>query len=164
MILSSSNPGDIVLDPFFGTGTTGAVAKKLHRRWVGIERDEQYIKVARARIDAIDPALFDAPVFALPNRRDRPRIPFGTLIERGLLRPGQTLYFGRLGEQTATVLANGHLRRNGMVGSIHEVAKAIQGAPCNGWEHWYFLDEQTSERRPIDVLRELVRAEANHDA
>ncbi len=85
VVLSSSNPGDVVLDPFFGSGTTGAVAKKLHRRWIGIERDEQYIKVARARIDAIDPAAFSAPVFALPNRRDRPRIPFGVLIERGLL-------------------------------------------------------------------------------
>jgi DNA modification methylase len=163
VLLSSSNPGDVVLDPFFGTGTTGAVAKKLHRRWVGIERDQQYIKVARARIDAIEPAPFDAAVFALPNRRDRPRIPFGTLIERGLLRPGQTLYFGRSGEQTATVLANGHLRRNGTVGSIHEIAKAIQGAPCNGWEHWYFLDEQTSERRPIDALRELVRVDTDSD-
>jgi modification methylase len=164
VLLSSSNPGDVVLDPFFGTGTTGAVAKKLHRRWIGIERDQQYINVAQERIDAIEPGAFSEPVFALPNRRDRPRIPFGALIERGLLRPGQTLYFGQRGQQTATILASGQLRHNGTAGSIHEVARAIQGAPCNGWEHWYFLDEQTSERRPIDVLRERVRVETNHDA
>jgi modification methylase len=164
VLLSSSNPGDVVLDPFFGTGTTGAVAKKLHRRWVGIERDQQYIAVAQQRIDAIDPAEFSAPVFALPNRRDRPRIPFGALLERGLLRPGQVLFFGIRGEQTATVLASGAIRHGSQTGSIHEVAKSIQGAPCNGWEHWYFLDQQTGERLPIDVLRELVRAETNHDA
>jgi modification methylase len=164
VILSSSNPGDVVLDPFFGSGTTGAVAKKLHRRWLGIERDEQYIKVAHARIDAIDPAAFSAPVFALPNRRDRPRIPFGALLERGLLRPGQTLYFSPGGEQTATILASGQIRRNGTIGSIHEVAKAIQGAPCNGWEHWFYDDKPSGTRLPIDTLREQLRAETKDEA
>ncbi len=161
VILSSSNPGDVVLDPFFGTGTTGAVATKLHRRWVGIERDERYIDIARERIDAIQTAPFSDQVFSFANKRDRPRIPFGALLERGLLRPGQTLYFGKQGALTALVLANGQIRHNDLVGSIHEVAKAIQRAPCNGWEHWYYVDDQTSERRAIDALRELVRAEYN---
>jgi modification methylase len=161
VILSCSNPGDVVLDPFFGTGTTGAVAKKLHRHWVGIERDERYIDVARERIDAIQPVPFSDQVFSFANKRDRPRIPFGALLERGLLRPGQTLYFGKQGALTALVLANGQIRHDDLVGSIHEVAKAIQRAPCNGWEHWYYVDEQTSELRAIDVLRELVRAEYN---
>jgi site-specific DNA-methyltransferase (adenine-specific) len=158
VLLSSSNPGDVVLDPFFGTGTTGAVAKKLHRRWIGVERDARYIEVAQARIDAIAPAPFDAPVFALPNRRDRPRIPFGALLEHGLLQPGRMLFFGKHSSHSATVLANGQLRHGDLVGSIHEVAKAIQGAPCNGWEHWYYLDDSTGERFSIDTLRERVRA------
>src|SRR6266542_4376420 len=81
VILSSSNPGDVVLDPFFGTCTTGAVAKKLHRRWVGIERDERYIDIARERIDAIQTVLFSDQVFSFANKRDRPRIPFGALLE-----------------------------------------------------------------------------------
>src|SRR6266498_3783035 len=162
VILSSSNPGDVVLDPFFGTGTTGAVAKKLHRRWVGIERDQRYIDIARERIEAIQPAPFSDPIFSFANKRDRPRIPFGGLLERGLLRPGQTLYFGRQGALTALVLANGQIQHNDLVGSIHEVAKAILRAPCNGWEHWYYVDDQMGERRAIDVLRELVRAEYNN--
>ena len=94
VILSSSNPGDVVLDPFFGSGTTGAVAKRLHRRWIGIERDAGYIQVAQARIDAITPQPLDADVFDVRDKkRLRPRIAFATLLEQGLLQPGQTLWF-----------------------------------------------------------------------
>jgi site-specific DNA-methyltransferase (adenine-specific) len=159
VIQSSSNPGDVVLDPFFGSGTTGAVAKKLHRRWIGIERDPDYVQVAQARIDAIQPANLSDEVFVFEDRRSRPRIPFGQLVERGLIRPGQTLYFGRAGDHTATVLANGHLRCDGMTGSIHQVGKAIQGGPCNGWDHWYVEDPETGERVVIDALRAVIRQE-----
>jgi site-specific DNA-methyltransferase (adenine-specific) len=155
VILASSNPGDVVLDPFFGTGTTGAVAKRLHRRWIGIERDPEYIRIARERIDTMDPAPPNA--VRLPDPRREPRIPFGTLLEHGLLQPGQELTFGKTGEVRATVLANGQLRANGVTGSIHQVGRAIAGAPCNGWEHWYYIDRETGERRPIDELRAIVR-------
>jgi site-specific DNA-methyltransferase (adenine-specific) len=157
VILSSSNPGDVVLDPFFGTGTTGAVAKKLRRRWIGIERDERYIAVAQQRIDTIPQAELAEHIFAFANKRDRPRIPFGALIERGLLQPGQKLYFRNQETVVAVVLANATLQHNGRAGSIHEVGRALQNAPCNGWEHWYYSDQQTGERHPIDRLREIVR-------
>lgn len=157
VILSSSNPGDVVLDPFFGSGTTGAVAKKLHRHWIGIERDEHYIQVAQTRIEAIQPELFDPDAFNFENKRTQPRIPFGALLERGLLQPGQKLYFGPKGDLAAIILANAQLKWGRTTGSIHEVGRAIQDNPCNGWEHWYYLDEDSGERIVIDKLREKVR-------
>jgi modification methylase len=158
VILASSNPGDVVLDPFFGTGTTGAVAKRLHRHWIGIEREARYVALARQRIDAVQPAPSAAVVVASPTRRDLPRVAFGALVELGLLRPGQTLYFGRQGDITATVLASGQIKSGDLTGSIHAVGRALRQAPCNGWEHWYYHDEATGECRPIDHLRALVRA------
>jgi len=158
VILSSSNPGDVVLDPFFGTGTTGAVARKLHRRWIGIEKEAGYVALARERIEAAQPGMFtEDELFAFENKRTAPRIPFGALLENGLLQPGQKLYFGKTGHLTATVLASGQIKHNGATGSIHAVGRALQNAPCNGWEHWYYLDEETGERRAINALRELIR-------
>jgi modification methylase len=159
VILASSNPGDIVLDPFFGTGTTGVVAKRLHRRWIGIERDAEYAAVAEARIGAASAPPYVETVFAASERRRRPRIPFGTLLEQGLLQPGERLTFGRGGQEEAIVLASGHLRWGDVEDSIHAVGRAITGAPCNGWDHWYYKDRETGERRPIDVLRERIRRE-----
>jgi len=161
VILSSSNGGDIVLDPFFGTGTTGAVAKKLKRHWIGIERDKDYIKVAQARIAAIQADMPSDEVYVFPSKRNRPRIPFGALLENGWLKPGQKLYFGKTGEITTRVLANGTIKHNGTTGSIHQVGREIQKAPCNGWEHWYYIDESTGERVVIDKLRERLYAESN---
>jgi modification methylase len=161
VILAASEPGDLVLDPFFGSGTTGAVAKRLHRRWIGIERDEQYVRVAGERIAAVEPAPFDPGTFSFPRRRSRERLPFGLLVERGLLRPGQSLFFQNGERATAVVLANGQIRSGEHVGSIHEVGRALLGqAPCNGWEHWYYRDEITGARHPIDRLREQIRAGA----
>ena len=156
VILSSSNPGDVVLDPFFGSGTTGAVAKKLHRHWIGIERDPGYVAVARQRLDSIQPAPFSEEVFVQRTKRNRPRVPFGLLVESGMIQPGQTLYFGRTGDLAATVLANGSLSHAGGTGSIHQVGREIKQAPCNGWEHWYFVDPESGERIVIDVLREQI--------
>ncbi|MDI6696939.1 MAG: DNA methyltransferase [Anaerolineales bacterium] len=165
VILSSSNPGDVILDPFFGSGTTGAVAKKLHRHWIGIERNPDYIKVAQERINSIQPELFSEEVFVFTTKRDRPRVPFGALLESGLIMPGQVLYFDKSGNITATVLANGLLKHNGITGSIHQVGREIQKAPCNGWEHWYYIDENTGERLAIDKLRQkyLVDAKMNEE-
>jgi DNA modification methylase len=157
VILASTNPGDIVLDPFFGTGTTGAVAKQLHRRWIGIEREKHYVALAEARIAEVEVEEFDSQVFTTPDPRKRRRIPFGQLLEHGLLRPGQILYFSEKGGPTARVLADGSLEYNGRRGSIHQIAKLIKRAPCNGWEQWYFVDPANGRRRPINHLRKTLR-------
>ncbi|MCS7070184.1 MAG: DNA methyltransferase [Anaerolinea sp.] len=160
ILLASSNPGDIVLDPFFGTGTTGAVAKKLGRHFIGIEREEKYILGARARIDAIPaPLIVDDEVLGkFETKRSAPRLAFSALLENGLLVPGQTLYFDRQREKRATVLADGSLRAlNGERGSIHKIGALMGGLPvCNGWEHWYYETEQ-GQLQVIDVLREQLR-------
>ncbi len=157
VILSSSKPGDVVLDPFFGTGTTGAVARKLRRRWIGIERDPGYVQIAQARIEAIEPAVLSEADMKLEYVRGSPRVPFGTLLEQGLIQPGQLLYFDEQDDLSAVVLANGHLVYRDQVGSIHQIARQIRQAPCNGWTHWYYLDHLTGERVVIDRLRQRVR-------
>lgn len=159
VLLSSSQPGDVVLDPFFGTGTTGAVAKKLKRRFVGIEREAEYIAAAQQRIAAIDVAPGDDELYGVvQTKRNAPRVPFAALLENGLLLPGQTLFFDRHHTQTAVVLADGTLRANDDVrGSIHQVGALLSGQPaCNGWEHWY-IQEPTGTFIVIDALREQVR-------
>jgi len=161
VILSSSNPGDVVLDPFFGTGTTGAVARKLHRHFIGIEVEKKYADLARSRVNAVVQLEFDAPIFITPNPRHRKRIPFSTLVENGLLEPGQLLYFGADGGLTARVLADGKLSFNGQRGSIHQIAKSIREGPSNGWKLWYYWDDKSQRRRQIDHLREIIREEIN---
>jgi DNA modification methylase len=158
VILSSSNPGDVVLDPFFGSGTTGAVAKRLHRQWLGIERDPEYIHLAQERIELVQPPLFDDDVFVMENKRTAPRIPFSRLLENGLLSPGEILYFGK-GGVTAKVLVDGQILAGEIRGSIHSVGRTLANLPaCNGWEHWYFKDKVTGELTLIDVLREKIRS------
>ncbi len=160
VILSSSNPGDVVLDPFFGTGTTGAVARKLHRHFIGIEINETYAELARQRVHEVVQLEFDPPIYITPNPRRRKRVPFGTLIENGMLEPGQSLYFGAKSDTTAQVLADGKLAYDGQRGSIHQIAKKIRNGPSNGWKLWFYWDEKTKKRQPIDALREIVRQEA----
>ena len=153
VILASSQPGDLILDPFFGSGTTGAVAKKLGRNWIGIERDKKYIKVAQQRIDAV--LTSPAEVLILSEKRKQTRIPFGTLLENGLLNPGQTLYFAKNGKK-AKVLANGHVKCGDVTGSIHFVAKSLlNGAPVNGWDVWFYKDEN-GNKIVIDELRKKI--------
>jgi site-specific DNA-methyltransferase (adenine-specific) len=135
ILLATTKLGDVVLDPFLGTGTTAAVAKRLGRRWIGIERDPQYAVLAERRITEVVPYPPEL-IMGYGDRRDRiPRVPLGALVENGLLSPGTTLYFQRRHDATAQVLVNGHLRyKDGTVGSIHQVARYIAGAPCSGWE------------------------------
>jgi len=153
VILASSNVGDVVLDPFFGSGTTGAVAKKLGRNWIGIERDKKYIKVAQKRIDAVQRTDKEA---LNVEKQKQARIPFGALLENGLLQPGHTLYFAKNGIR-AKVLANGHLRCGEITGSIHGVAKSLMGdAPANGWDLWFYKDEN-GKKKVINELREKIR-------
>ncbi len=133
LLLASSKPGDTVLDPFFGTGTTGAVAKRLGRHWVGIEQNKDYIAVARERIAAIEPGTAE-DIAVTPEKNDAPRIPFGSLIERGLLKPGEVLFDARR-RWTAKVRPDGTLISAESKGSIHQVAAGMLGAPsCNGWD------------------------------
>jgi modification methylase len=158
VILSSTHPGDVILDPFFGSGTTGAVAKKLHRRWIGIERRPDYIQVAQQRLEAVQPNPYQEAVFAFPSRRSRPRVPFGRLLEQGWLQAGQTLYLGKAGSAQAVILASGAVQCSGFTGSIHQVAHELRGAPCNGWEQWFYLDSQTGALQPLEILRERYLA------
>jgi modification methylase len=160
VILASSKPGDVVLDPFFGTGTTGAVARKLHRHFIGVEVDPIYAKLAMDRVKNVVQLEFDPPIFITPNPRNRRRIPFGMLVENGLLEPGQLLYFDQAKEKSAKVLADGKLAYNGTRGSIHQIAKKIKNGPSNGWHLWYYWDEQAQKFEEIDKLRELVRTES----
>jgi modification methylase len=108
--------------------------------------------------------MFSDEVYVFDSQRREPRIPFGTLVEHGLLRPGQTLYFGQHGEATAIVLDNGLLQRNGATSSIHAMGRAIRNAPCNGWEHWYYDDADSGERLPIDRLRARLRNDGRGSA
>jgi site-specific DNA-methyltransferase (adenine-specific) len=153
VILSSSKPGDVVLDPFFGSGTTGAVAKKLGRRWIGIERDKKYVRVAQKRIDAVVEA--DPEVIQVEKPK-QPRVPFGALIENGLLRPGQSLFFIKKGLR-AKILSNGHIRCGEITGSIHFVARSLMGgAPANGWDVWFYKDGN-GKKTAIDELRKTFQ-------
>lgn len=160
ILLASSNPGDVVLDPFFGTGTTGAVAKMLGRSWIGIEREDAYRTAAQARIDRIRP--FDASALAVTgSKRAEPRVPFGTVVERGMLRPGEELI--GLRDHRARVRADGTLAADGITGSIHQVGAHLERAPsCNGWTYWHFLRD--GQRVPIDILRQQIRAEMDGPA
>jgi modification methylase len=158
VILSSTNPGDLVLDPFFGSGTTGAVAKRLGRRFIGMERDPDYVRVARRRIEAVVPAEDDA-IVVTRSKKSEPRIPFGTLVERGLLKPGAILT-GLGGRHRAKVRADGSLVCADATGSIHRIAAHVQGLDaCNGWTFWHF--DYRGTQVPIDLLRQQVRAELN---
>jgi modification methylase len=158
-LMTASNPGDVILDPFFGSGTTGAMARKLGRRFLGLERDPKYAALARERIASIRPLPPDDVAFK-PTKRSEPRIPFGVLIETGLLHAGATLA-DPSGRIHARVKADGTLSCTGSYGdvrgSIHQVGAAVQGAPsCNGWTFWHVDVE--GHRLPIDHLRQQVRA------
>ena len=158
VILASTNPGDVVLDPFFGSGTTGAVAKRLGRRFIGIERESAYVELARTRIAAIDAADDDA-IAVTRSKKSEPRIPFGTLVERGLLKPGVVLT-GAGGRHHAKVRADGTLVCADATGSIHRIAAHVQGLDaCNGWTFWHY--QHKGALMPIDILRQQVRAELN---
>jgi modification methylase len=155
VLIATTNPGDVVLDPFFGTGTTGAVAKMLGRDFIGIEREEAYRKVAEKRLAKVRRLDSDALAVSA-SKRAEPRVPFGQLVERGLLRPGEVLVSPR--GKFAKVRADGTLIADNVKGSIHQVGAAFENAPsCNGWTYWHFRRE--GKDVSIDVLRQQIRAE-----
>jgi len=161
VILSSSRVDDLVLDPFAGTGTTGAVAKHLGRRFVGFEREAKYAKAAQKRIDATEP--LDAPSIApFVTAREAPRVPFSALVERGLVTPGARLVDVKK-RHKALVRADGALSFGDRVGSIHRIGALAQGLEaCNGWTFWHI--ETDKGLTPIDTFRALVRSEMSEAA
>jgi modification methylase len=159
-ILSSSKPGDLVLDPFFGTGTTGAAARRLGRHYIGIERDATYAARAEARCNAVEP-LPSPSIAPFVTAREAPRVAFSTLVERGLVKAGAKLTDAG-GRVKALVRADGTIAfsqgKDASIGSIHRIGAIAQGIEaCNGWTYWHF--EAGGKRQPIDRLRAKIRAE-----
>jgi modification methylase len=154
ILMASSKPGDLVLDPFFGSGTTGAVAKMLGRNYVGIEREQAYIDAATARIAAVEP-LGKAELTIVSGKRAEPRVAFNAVIEAGLIRPGAVLTDAKR-RFRAIVRADGTVAAGGEAGSIHRIGAKVQGFDaCNGWTFWHV--EQDGALRPIDALRDIIR-------
>ena len=155
-ILSATNPGDVILDPFFGTGTTGAVARRLGRRFIGIDRETVYAEAARARIDAVEP-MSQAALMLAPAKRAEPRVPFLSVIEAGHVRAGEMLSDAR-GRFKAVVRPDGTLMAGPAMGSIHKIGALVQGLPaCNGWDFWHA--ERNGRRVVIDEFRSAMRAQ-----
>jgi modification methylase len=156
VLLSSSKPGDLILDPFLGSGTTAVVAKQLGRHFIGIERDKAYAKAAKARIAATE-ALPPDVLKVSTGKRAEPRIPFGSLIERGLVKVGDTLC-DPAERIAAKVRADGSIVCRDATGSIHKIGAHVQGAEaCNGWTFWHLRKGKTLI--PIDLLRQQLRQE-----
>ncbi|MCA3660443.1 MAG: modification methylase, partial [Methylobacterium sp.] len=155
VLLSATNAGDIVLDPFFGTGTTGAVAKKLGRHFIGLEREEIYAAAARARIAAVEPMPPELLLQPM-TKREEPRVAFASLIEGGYIAAGTVLTDAKK-RHSATVRPDGQIVANGIVGSIHKIGALVQGLPaCNGWAFWHIENGKALE--PIDTRRAAFRA------
>jgi modification methylase len=156
VLMSASRPGDVVLDPFCGTGTTGAVAKRLRREFIGIERDNDYARAAQRRLDGVEPLPGDALAHFM-TAREAPRVPFSALIERGMVRPGTRLLDAKR-RHAALVRADGALSLGDKVGSIHRIGALAQGLEaCNGWTFWHIETPKGLEL--IDTLRATIRAE-----
>ncbi len=157
IVMAASRPGDLVLDPFLGSGTSAAVAKRLRRRWLGFESDPDYAELARARVDAVEP-VEDLQTVELQAKKEQMRVPFGWLVERGEVAPGEVLHGGSQGQHMAKVRADGTVISADAKGSIHQVGARLQNAPsCNGWQFWHV--ERDGTRVPLDVLRQKIRDE-----
>ena len=155
ILMAASNPGDVVLDPFFGSGTTGVVARRLHRHYIGLERDPGYIVAAQARIQAVE-ALPAAAVASVPTKRSEPRVAFASLVDTGLVAAGECLFDGRR-RFTALVRADGALALGSVIGSIHKIGALAQGLPaCNGWTYWHV--ERAGRLVLVDDMRASIRA------
>ena len=155
VLQTCTNEGDLVLDPFLGSGTTGAAARLLRRRFIGIEKEANYVAMASERIQRVTPLGEDFLLSQINPRRE-PRLPFGELVENGFLMPGTELYFGEKSDLSARVMADGSLLMDGKRGSIHQLGRMIRSAPVNGWTAWYYQDG-SGKRHPIDKLRQKLR-------
>lgn len=160
VILAASNAGDVILDPFFGSGTTGAVAKRLQRHWIGIEREEKYIRAAQKRLDSIQPEGLDAKIFDVSSKRKTaPQVAFSALVENGYLQPGQKLFFAKDQARFAAIKPDARIRTaDGFEGSIHQAGSHyMNGAPCNGWEYWYV--QENGHLLALDAFRQRYSLE-----
>lgn len=156
--MASTNPGDLILDPFFGTGTTGVVAKRYHRHFIGIEQDASYVELAEQRIAATSPLLIQEELLKSTSRRDLPRVAFGQLVESGLIPAGSRVYSPD-GRYEAVVCPDGTLSCQGYRGSIHQVGAQVQAKmACNGWEYWHYPLEGQKNPQLIDQLRQEYRS------
>jgi modification methylase len=154
VLLATTETGDVVLDPFFGTGTTGAVAKRLGREWIGCEREDFYRDVAMKRI-AKELPLDESALTTMQSKKSAPRVAFGAVVETGLIPAGSQV-FDKKRRWVATVRADGSLDCEGQVGSIHGLGKELQGAPsCKGWTFWPYEDK--GEIKLVDAARDLYR-------
>ena len=153
ILLATSNKNDLVLDPFLGSGTSAAVAKKLGRNYFGIEKGKNYFKAAVQRVNATKP-IEDDLLDTLKNNRSKPRIPFGSLVELGIIKPGTNIFDNKK-KITARIMADGSIKHNQAEGSIHKVAATILGAEsCNGWTFWHC--DINGRTYPIDYLRQRL--------
>ena len=156
VILATTKAGDVILDPFFGVGTTGSVAKRLGRRFIGIEQNPGYVSLARSRIAQVTVAAPE-DLEVTGSKRDEPRVPFGQIVEAGLIQPGDVVWCPK-GRQQAKVRADGSLAMGELTGSIHKLGAMAQSAPaCNGWTYWHVRTD--AGLTPIDALRAKVRAQ-----
>lgn len=164
VVLSSTRPGDTVLDPFLGTGTTAAVCQTLGRRWIGIEREERYVEVAARRIESsagLSPPQDGGALEPSPTRRELKRVPFGALLESGMVRPGETLY-SEDGGRRARINADASVTADGERGSIHSISAMLQGRErSNGWDYWFV--KRSGKLLPLDSLRVEYREMASRD-
>ena len=152
VMLATTNKGDVVLDPFFGTGTTGAVAKRLGREWIGCERESAYREAALERIELALP-LDESAITTMQSPKAAPKVAFGTLVETGFIAAGAKI-FDKKHKLSATVRADGSLVSGEQTGSIHGLGAKLQGAPsCNGWTFWHI--EHEGELKPLDAIRQL---------
>jgi modification methylase len=156
IVLATTRPDELIIDPFFGTGTTGAAAKRLGRRFIGIERDPAYIKAARKRLRDVAPAAA-ADLKVTRSKKEEPRVPFGQIIEAGFIRPGDTLVSAD-GRTRARVRVDGSLAVGDETGSIHRMGAVAMGAPsCNGWAYWHLETDQGP--KSIDLFRREIRSQ-----
>ncbi len=164
IILASSQPGAVVLDPFSGTGTTAAVAHMYHRDFIGIEREPAYVEASRHRLDGVTPLLPTDPLVTAPSREKPPRVRFETLVERGFLSPGDLLTLDR--PKTVGVITDeGLIRVGDDVGSIHQMGAKLKNSPsCNGWMHWFYHDAENDQRTVIDAFRYLFAGQFPEEA
>ena len=154
IILATTNKGDLIFDPFLGTGTTAVVAKKLGRQYFGIEKDKKYFLAAYQRINKTN-IIKDDYLDTLQNNKSKPRVPFGSLVEMGLIKAG-TLLFDQKKKYNAKIMIDGSLKCQKTEGSIHKVAAKIMGTEsCNGWTYWHY--QSGNNLKPIDKLRERLR-------
>tara|TARA_A100001011_G_C14261551_1_gene822648 strand:- start:1230 stop:1808 length:579 start_codon:yes stop_codon:yes gene_type:complete len=153
ILLASTNKNDFILDPFLGSGTTAVVAKKLSRIFCGIEKDKTYFEAAKKRLKNTK-TIEDNYLDALQNNRSKPRIPFGSLVEMGVITPGTEIY-DQKEKINAKIMVDGSIKYQKSEGSIHKVAAKILGAEsCNGWTYWYY--KSGNSLKPIDELRQRL--------